>query len=413
MTAKLERTATPGIYKRGSRYVVVFRDPYGRQRKRAARTLAEARELKATVTADVKRGEYRALSKVTFVEYAVEWIDSYAGRTSRGIRDATRDDYRKTIEQDAIPFFGRMQLAAIEPADIKRYAQTVAARGVAPNTVRLALAPVKALLATAVEEGLIRSNPSAGLRLALGNGNGAGHEDDEHVKALSEDELGRLLAEVPEGWRLFFELLAQTGLRIGEAVALRWQDIDLSRRRIHVRRRYYRGSFGQPKSRYGRRDVPLSHRLRDELELLWIREEDVEGLVFPSQAGTVLDAGNLMGRVLKPAARRAGAPWAGFHTFRHTCATMLFRRGLNAKQVQLWLGHHSPAFTLDTYVHLIPDDLPDADVLDDVAPVGGNRQGTGATETSRDADAEVTPEAALGAVNSRPISPQLALGTES
>jgi integrase len=235
MAAKLERTATPGIYKRGGRYCVVFRDPYGRQRKRAARTLAEARELKATVTADVKRGEYRALSKVTFVEYAGGWITSYAGRTSRGIRDATRDDYRKTIEHEAIPFFGRMQLAAIEPADVKRYAQAVAARGVAPNTVRLALAPVKALLATAVEEGVIRSNPSAGLRLALSTGNG--HEDEEHVKALAEDELARLLDEIPDPWRLFYEFLAQTGLRIGEAVALRWQDVDLSRRRIHVRRR--------------------------------------------------------------------------------------------------------------------------------------------------------------------------------
>jgi hypothetical protein len=58
---------------------------------------------------------------------------------------------------------------------------------------------------------------------------------------------------------------------------------------------------------------------------------------------------------------------AGFHTLRHTCATMLFRNGLNAKQVQMWLGHHSPAFTLATYVHLLPDDLPDAAFLDDVS----------------------------------------------
>ena len=83
------------------------------------------------------------------------------------------------------------------------------------------------------------------------------------------------------------------------------------------------------------------------------------------------------GRVFKPAARRAGVPWAGFHTLRHTCATLLFRRGLNAKQVQVWLGHHSPAFTLATYVHLLSDDLPDADLfeapepLDDVAPEVG------------------------------------------
>ena len=62
-------------------------------------------------------------------------------------------------------------------------------------------------------------------------------------------------------------------------------------------------------------------------------------------------------RVLAPVAEEVGAPWAGFHTFRHTCASMLFERGFNAKQVQRWLGHHSPSFTIDTYVHLLRDDL--------------------------------------------------------
>jgi hypothetical protein len=62
--------------------------------------------------------------------------------------------------------------------------------------------------------------------------------------------------------------------------------------------------------------------------------------------------------------RKAGVSWAGFHTFRHTCATMLFRHGLNAKQVQVWLGHYSPAFTLQTYVHLLPDDLSEVGFLD-------------------------------------------------
>jgi integrase len=395
-STRLERVKNaPGIYRRGSRYVVVFRDPLGKQRKRAARTLAEARDLKATLTADVRRGEYRTLSKVTFAEYAPEWIRTYAGRTSRGVRDATRDDYRKRLGLDeegqptgdgAVAFFGRMPLSAIEPRDVKAYAERVAARGVAPNTVRLALAPVKALLATAVEEGLIRFNPSVGLRLAAGRPEEA---KEEHAKALTEEELGKVLAAIPDGSRLFFEVLAQTGLRIGEAIALRWQDVDLSRRRVHVRRRWYRGSFDTPKSKYGRRDVPISQRLADELELRWLLEEDIEGLVFPSSTGKVLDQSNLMSRVLKPAARTAGVPWAGFHTFRHTCASILFRRGLNVKHVQMWLGHHSPAFTLGVYVHLIPDDLPDADVF--AVPVG-NGGATRPDETPREAGEAEEPE---------------------
>ncbi len=56
---------------------------------------------------------------------------------------------------------------------------------------------------------------------------------------------------------------------------------------------------------------------------------------------------------MRPAAEEADVSWIGFHTFRHTCASLLFDRGANAVQVQRWLGHHSPAFTLSTYVHLL------------------------------------------------------------
>ncbi len=98
--------------------------------------------------------------------------------------------------------------------------------------------------------------------------------------------------------------------------------------------------------------------------------------VFASKAGTPLDYTNTYPRVFKPAARRAGVPWAGFHTLRHTCATLLFRNGLNAKQVQHWLGHHSPAFTLDVYVHLLPDALPTPTFLDTITTPHSETQAT-------------------------------------
>jgi integrase len=358
---RLVRTGTPGIYKRGSRYVVVHRDPNGRQRKRSARTLAEARDLKAALTADVRRGEYRTLSRVTFADYAAEWIESYQGRTSRGIRPETLDDYRADLEDRAVPFFGRTQLAAIEPRDVKRYAAQLAGRGLSPGSVRNLLAPVRALLATAFEEGLIRSNPAAGLRIIQR----VEEADEPQTKALTTDELRTLLDEVPDDWRPFFTFLAHSGLRISEAIALTWADVDFGKRRVDVRRRLYRGRLDSPKSRYGRRAVPISAGLSQTLWRLRGASAD-EAPVFASRAGGFLDSSNVAARVLKPAARRAGVPWAGFHTFRHTCATTLFRSGLNAKQVQMWLGHHSPAFTLARYVHLLPDDLPDPTFLDRV-----------------------------------------------
>lgn len=362
-TRKLVKTSVPGIYKRGNRYVVRYRDSHGRQHKAFARTLAEARVVKSTLSADVARGEYRELSRIKFSEYALSWIETYQGRTSRGIRPATLTEYQRDLERDAIPFFGRMRLTEIEPRTIKQYAAHIAARGVSPNTVRLAIAPVRVLLATAFEEGLIRSNPAAGVRIAQRVGEDA---DASKPKALTETELRRLIGELPEQHRLFVEFLAHTGLRIGEAVALRWGDVDFGRRRVQVRRRLYQGELAPPKSRYGRRDVPLSPGMAQHLWTLRSarRPEDAAPL-FPSLAGTPIDPSNFA-RILKRAAHRAGVGWASFHTLRHTCATMLFRRGLNAKQVQVWLGHHSPAFTLATYVHLLAEDLPNPAFLDGV-----------------------------------------------
>ena len=373
---RLVKTSTPGIFKRGGRYVVIFRDPHGRQRKRSARTLAEARDLQAALTADVKRGEYRALSKATFAEYAAEWGDSYTGRTARGIRPQTLADYKALIERDAVPVFGRMHLGAIEPRDVKRFAGALGARGLAPSSVRRVLAPLRALLATGVEDGLIRSNPAAGVRI----GRPIEHDENEQAKALTEDELRALLAAIPDEWRLFFRFLSHTGLRIGEAIALAWADVDFGRRCVHVRRRFYRGRYDCPKSKYGRRTIPLSESVSRALWRLRGTAEDA-ALVFVTPSGKRLEASNLMSRVLKPAAveaglgkwvyskgRRRAATAVSFHTLRHTCATLLFRHGLNAKQVQMWLGQHSPAFTLATHVHLLPDDLPDPGFLDRLTP---------------------------------------------
>jgi integrase len=86
--------------------------------------------------------------------------------------------------------------------------------------------------------------------------------------------------------------------------------------------------------------------------------------LFTTPTGERLRRENVYRRVLLPAAKSAGVEWAAFHTFRHTCASMLFDGGKNIKQVQEWLGHHSATFTLATYVHLMDDGLGDAGAVD-------------------------------------------------
>jgi len=111
-----------------------------------------------------------------------------------------------------------------------------------------------------------------------------------------------------------------------------------------------------PKSKYGNREVrlpaPLAAKLRAHLAAQ--PNQDSTALAFPNEANGPLDPGNLRRRVLKPLVEEVDAPWAGFHTFRHTFASLHLSQGTNLLQLSRALGHHSPAFTLTRYTHLLP-----------------------------------------------------------
>lgn len=397
-----------GFWRRGNSVCFKYRDARRRQRWGSAPTLKAAKRKRSQLETDIGRGEYQPVSRETFRSYARSWIETFEGRTSKVITSATRKSYRRRLEEEAIPYFGDMLLTEIRPQHIKAFVRHVAQRSrrgerygtwaggdltcrhtrlregsrgrylspgrcacgaryerdlepVSQNTVRLALAPVKAMFATAFEEGVIRVNPAAGVRIVVPRAHELIDEEDEGlVKALSETEIARVMAEIPNRWRLFFHVLVHLGLRISEAIELRWRDVDLGTNSVRIRRKFYDGEVGPPKSTYGRRSLKLTDEVSAALWELRKQTRARDGdLVFTSVRGCRIDASNLMGDVLKPAALAAGVGWANFHTFRHTCATLLFTKAeWNPKQVQLWLGHHSPSFTIERYVHLLPDDLP-------------------------------------------------------
>ena len=207
-------------------------------------------------------------------------------------------------------------------------------------------------------------------------------KDREHVagRILEPGDVGTLLAEdalvvlldavlaaLPDEWRLFYEFLAHTGLRISEAVGLTWAHVELGdRARLLVREQLYEGERKRLKSGNGRREVPLSVGMA--ARLLAHRRDTYAGPespVFVSRAGTPLRPSNIWRRTLKPTREAVGLPWVTFHSFRHTCASLLFEAGRNVKQVSEWLGHADPAFTLRRYVHLMDAGVGDADFLDD------------------------------------------------
>ena len=376
MAAPMKSTSVPGIYKRGSRYTFRYRKR-GRQHWMTAGSLSEARRLKRQVEADVDRGEHRDQSAVTFGDHAREWIKTYAGRTNRGFRESTRATYRRALESYAIPYFDverGLRLSEIEPRDVKAFIRWVAAkpnpnykrkpgakterRLLSKRAVASIYAPVRALFGDAVEDGLLRSNPAYGVRVSVTQEN----PDAKLARALTVAELRVFLSTVDLEWRLFFEFLTQTGLRWGEATELRWSDIRFGAHPVvRVTRQWNRKRVDAPKSRYGVRDVPLSPSMA---KALWTRQSASDALIFSTPTGDRLNASNVRQRVLIEAAEAAGVPWLTFHSFRHTCASLLFANGKNAKQVQMWLGHHDPAFTLARYVHLLDDGLGSADFFD-------------------------------------------------
>ncbi len=388
--AKLQKTRWPGIYRRGERYAYEWTDAQGNRRRGSARTIEEARVAKSDRELEARHGEGPDDGRQTLAEYAREWVERYHGRGRRGFRENTRGEYRRDLDRYVVAYFGeRVRVAEITPrhvakfiawlcdddAQAKRHAAEAASRKaaglpalrapalpLADASVRRILCPLRACLATAVHEGLIRSNPCAGAALPARTTDYEADDGDE-IRALTSEQLATFLAIVDARHRLLFRLLASTGLRISEALALQWRHLQLDGDRPHlkVRRAIVKGVMGPPKSKHGRREVPLSADLVTALRAHRTASEwpGATDLVFTAIGGGVVDQSNLRRRALVPAAQEAGVSWIGFHTFRHTCASMLFDRGRNAKQVQRWLGHHSPAYTLATYVHLLDDELGD------------------------------------------------------
>ena len=175
-------------------------------------------------------GNRRPTTKAAFDEYVRAWLEAYQGRTTRGLDEGTRDAYRRAIELYAIPFFAGWRLADIEQKDVRRFVAHLQGLGLAASSVRKYVAALKAMFASAVEDGDLPSgNPALGIRI---NARRDVHEKDESepAKAMTREQLARLLAAIPSQWRLLFELLAHTGLRISETLGLDWEDIVLGER---------------------------------------------------------------------------------------------------------------------------------------------------------------------------------------
>jgi integrase len=334
-------------------YRVTWRDPTGRQRAKNFRTKKAARAFKTQIESALDRGVYvdpHAGARILVRDQAVRWL---AGRT---VEQATAARDESLMRVHVLPRWGDWPLSKIDYLGVQEWVAQLARRR-APATVRDCYRLLSLIMRSAVQARLIVTNPCDGVRLP------PRRRQDGHGLTLSLSELDKLLPEIPDRYRALVATAGYTGLRWGECVGLHWSAVDLAARRLKVVRVLVEvggriSGKPYPKSRAGRRVVPLPARL---VELLtWHRAEfPSEELAFTNTSGGPVGRTSFRTRIWKPALRAAGLPERlRFHDLRHSYATWLVTEGVPPNIVQRIMGHEDVTTTLGIYTD-VPADYVD------------------------------------------------------
>lgn len=316
-----------------------------------------------------ERGHRLADERLTVRAYTEKWLAAIEPT----VRPATYRRYADMLRLHVLPAIGGMQLAKLAPLDLQRlYADRLAA-GLSTTTVHHMHAVIHRALKQALRWGHVDRNVSEMVdppRRTLPDVTTWDAKQTAAVLAAGDT------TDLAALWRL--ALL--TGMRRGELLGLMWDDLDLDRGTLAVRRTLSRGKggtweLGQPKTASGRRAIALpascvaalrKHRARqaeERLRLGPLRQD--HGFVFTNETGGPLHVNSLMHHFRKLIAA-AAVPTIRFHDLRHTCATLLLAQGVHPKIVQERLGHADISMTLNRYSHVTPSmQRQAADALDD------------------------------------------------
>jgi integrase len=371
-------------------WVVDYVDQTGKRRLKTFAKKKAADNFEATANVEIRAGIHTADSaSKTIAEAGKLWLET---GDKAGLERSTLAAYRQHLKLHIEPYLGNVKLSQLSAPMVREFEDKLA-RGDMPEgaqpqprtrtMVRKVRVSLSSLLSDAQERGLVSRNVVRDLRRTRARGVerkaerrqkgklkvGVDIPTREEIKAIVEAAKGR--------WRPVLLTAIFTGLRASELRGLRWVDVDLDKRELHVRQRADRYSaIGKPKSESGERTVPLTpivvNTLR-EWKLACPRSE--AGLVFPSSGGLVEHHKNIVERGLIPTLIAAdvsveeegtdGKPvkrpkYTGLHALRHFYASWCINRRVDgglelpAKMVQERLGHSSIMMTMDVYGHLFP-----------------------------------------------------------
>ncbi|MGC2417438.1 MAG: site-specific integrase [Candidatus Acidiferrales bacterium] len=307
----------------------------------------EARNKLAVLIRPINEGKYRPEATMTFGQFLKKcWEPAVVPH----LKATSVRYYGKQIERHLLPTFGEWRLKDITKEEVQRFLGQKRKQGLSGSSVHGIRTALGKVLQAAVDWNYLEENSARGIRL--------GDRTPIQERAyLLPDQLALLLNSLSDPCRTLVVIAALTGLRIGELLALRWKHVDFTHDAIRVRETVYEGQFGSPKTKSSRRDVPMSQPVRKALlaERGVSAGTDGETLVFACRNGSPLNPKNLLRRVLQPACRELGLPVVGWHSFRHTHATLLGEVGESLRTAQAILGHSDLKTTLNVYTHAIPE----------------------------------------------------------
>jgi integrase len=334
------------------RYMVRYRTPQRTQtKKRGFRSVRDAKEFAATVEVEKMTGQYVApsLGMITVGELAPDWL-------SRKQSDVAPSNYR-TLESawriHVKPVWASTRVADVDLAAVERWIATMRKTS-GPTTVIRAYGVLAGILDDAVKSRRLTANPSRGVE-------NLPHKTGKRRVYLTVEDVARLAAESGQH-RALVLTLAYTGIRWGEAVALRVRDVGFLRRRLSVADNAVQlavdHAVGRTKSRT-ERPVPVPKFVLDVLDQLAVQCEGrgLDDLVFGDDGATYLPRPKSLDGWFAGAVKRAKVQKITPHDLRHSCASIAISSGVNVLALSRMLGHTSAKVTLDTYADLFDSDL--------------------------------------------------------
>ncbi len=367
-------------------WVVDYLDQGGKRRLKTFERKKDADDFSATAKVEIKAGIHTAdSSSITVAEAGERWITAC---TNAGLERTTIDTYRQHVNLHIVPFLGRRKLSELTIPLVSEFETrlrtgTDTEKPRSSAMVKRVRGDLGALLSNAQENGLVARNVVREMR--SGRRRGKERQAERRAKPKlkigvdipTREEIKAIVAALPGRWRPILLTAIFTGLRASELRGLRWANVDLSKRELHVRERAdeYK-QLGRPKSGSGERTVPLTPMVVSALREWKLQYPKGElGLVFPTPKGQVQGLANIVRRGVVPAQIAAGvtmdvpgahavpvkrAKYPGLHALHHFYASWCIDRQadggleLPPKVVQERLGHSTIAMTLDVYGHLFP-----------------------------------------------------------